>query len=245
MESYRDPALTIGQLPGTRDALLNALNAQAPRGATPMEPAARGSLAYLAAHRMANPGRRAALVLVTDGLPSGGCGDTNTVPGTVATLASGFQGAPSVRTYVIGMFSETEVPMAAMAVDQMAAAGGTGKGILLSPSMDFTGQLQAALNQVRGSLDCEYRIPAPPSGVLIDFGKVNVHHTRGSVSEDIPYVESRDRCDPMRGGWYYDVPPASGAPTRIITCEATCGRLRATEMGKVAVVFGCGTRGID
>jgi hypothetical protein len=135
--------------------------------------------------------------------------------------------------------------MASMQVDQLARAGGTDKAIVLAANIDFTSQLQQALNQVRGSLGCDYQIPAAPSGGLIDFGKVNVHYGSATVSEDIPYVGSVDRCDPMRGGWYYDVPPASAAPTRIITCAATCSRLRTTEMGRVDVVFGCGTRGID
>ncbi len=244
LETYRDPAVAIAALPDSQGPLLDALNSHFPDGATPMEPAARGALAYLAEHRLANPGRRAALVMVTDGTPSMGCADNN-IPGTAATLARGLAGPPIVRTYVIGMFSEAEVPMVSMEMDQLASAGGTDKAIVLAANNDFTGQLQQALNQVRGSLGCEYTIPKPPNGGLIDFGKVNVHYTSGAASEDIPYVESRDHCDPARGGWFYDVNPASGVPTRIVTCDATCTRLKATEMGKVDVVFGCGTRGID
>jgi hypothetical protein len=71
---------------------------------------------------------------------------------------------------------------------------------------------------------------------------VNVRYIGSAGGENVPYVERADRCDPMRGGWYYDVPPAMGVPTRILTCDATCRRFNSDQTGKVELVFGCGAQ---
>jgi hypothetical protein len=47
------------------------------------------------------------------------------------------------------------------------------------------------------------------------------------------------------GGWYYDVAPATGVPTRVQVCEATCSRFKTDQGGKVDLVFGCGTQIIN
>jgi hypothetical protein len=57
-------------------------------------------------------------------------------------------------------------------------------------------------------------------------------------------VGSPDRCD-ARGGWYYDVDPGSGTPSRIIVCSATCDRFKAAAQPAVELVYGCRTRAID
>ena len=46
----------------------------------------------------------------------------------------------------------------------------------------------------------------------------------------------------MRGGWYYDVDPASGGnPTRVVVCDNTCKAFTADANTKVDLVFGCKT----
>jgi hypothetical protein len=49
----------------------------------------------------------------------------------------------------------------------------------------------------------------------------------------------------MRGGWYYDDPPATGKPTRILVCPASCSRFKGAPDAKVNLVFGCATQVID
>jgi hypothetical protein len=59
-------------------------------------------------------------------------------------------------------------------------------------------------------------------------------------------VASPARCDAVRGGWYYDVDPATGGnPTRISTCEATCRRFKTDTASEVSLTFGCATRVIE
>jgi hypothetical protein len=238
--SYEAPAVAIGELPGMQAPLLRALNAREPDGGTPMSPAVQGALAHLRAHLAANPTHRGVMVLVTDGTPSG-CGE---IPDVAAHLAVARLGSPSIVSHVVGLFFNSA--MVKPKLDQLASAGGSSEAIVLQPGTDLSAQLQGALTQIRGGLTCEYRIPPPPNGGRIDPAKVNLHYTGEGTSEDIPYVESADRCDPTRGGWYYDVAPATGGvPTRILTCEATCRRFRASQTGKVDLVFGCGTVRID
>jgi hypothetical protein len=242
--SHEKPAVPIGPLPMAQRPLLRELNASTPLGGTPMGPAVRGALATLRAHLAANPGRKAALILASDGLPSAAC-EMNDIPAVAASMAAAFAGTPSIPTYVIGVFAPLEVMMSQVQLDQLAQAGGSNKAFILAATADLTMRLQEALNQIRGAaLACEYRIPAPTAG-RIDFSKVNVRYTGSAGPENIPYVERADRCDPTRGGWYYDTAPTTGAPTRILMCDATCRRFKADQGGKVDLLFGCGTQVIN
>jgi hypothetical protein len=154
-------------------------------------------------------------------------------------------GPPSVPTYVIGVFSQLELAMAGPQLAQLAMAGGTNQAFVLTATDDLNMRLLDALNQIRGAaLACEYRIPAMQAGG-VDFGKVNVRYTSAAGPQDIPYVERMDRCDPMRGGWYYDVHPSMGRPTRVLVCPATCSRFKSDGSAQVELVFGCATRVID
>jgi hypothetical protein len=239
--TYETPATPIEELPGARPRFLATLLSRFPVGATPMQPAVQGAIDHLEKHLLANPGRKGALVLVSDGVPGEGCNGGNSIPGVAAELAAAFQRNPSIRTYVIGVFAARDVPMAQMTLGQLASAGGTNTAIVVDADADLPQRLLGALGEVRkAALSCEYKIPSPTGGA-IDFSKVNLRYTDAGSSELLPYVESADRCDPVRGGWYYDVPPARGTPTRVITCDASCGRFKASKTGKVDLVFGCVT----
>ena len=114
-----------------------------------------------------------------------------------------------------------------MALGQFAAAGGTMAPFFVRPPEDVSARFLEALNQIRAAtLPCEYVIPAAKADTL-DFQKVNLHFKGPGREEDIPYVGRADRCDPMRGGWYYDVDPAMGRPARVIACPATCSQFKA------------------
>jgi hypothetical protein len=237
--TYETPAMAIASLPGAQEPLLARLYSYFPWGGTPMGPAVRGTLAHLRAHLQANPTHKAALVLVTDGIPVG-C-QHNDLSDVAIQLNGAFTGSPSIVTHVVGIFTKADPEMARAKLDLLAQVGGSKKALVLEPNSNLTQTLQEGLNQIRGVLACDYRIPPPPDGKTIDFGKVNLHYTGEGTSEDIPYVERAERCDPMRGGWYYDVPPALGTPTRVLTCESTCRRFRSSQTGNVELVVGCAT----
>jgi hypothetical protein len=241
---YGQPAVEIGPLPQQAPALIAAIEDRVPRGGTPMGPAVEGALAHLRAHVMAHPDRRTALVLATDGLPDGFC-SRNYVQPIGERLAAARALNPSLPAYVIGVFSPEEVAEAMPGLTQLAMAGGTGAPSVVNANADLSKGFQDALDQIRGTvLPCEFKIPPPSTGML-DFGKVNVHLKLGAGNEEIPYVGSQDRCDPVRGGWHYDRDPATGAPTTVQFCEATCRKVKTDPNGRVEVRFGCKTVGID
>jgi hypothetical protein len=240
---YRTIVVPIAPLPGAQAPLTAALDFKRPNGGTPMGPAVQGALAHLRAHLAANAGRQAALVLATDGLPDGCDGDT--VTGVAATLQAARMGAPPISSYVIGVFNQTQLARSQPALATLATAGGTGTPFVLMPGDDLGKRFLEALNQIRGkALACEFKIPPPTMGQL-DFGKVNVRIDGAAGAEDLVYVGRADRCDPTRGGWFYDVDPAAGTPTRILVCEATCQRLKAARDIKVELRFGCKSRTIE
>jgi hypothetical protein len=240
---YEPPTVGIEVLPMGQTALTRALDRKTPTGGTPMGPAVRGVLTHLRARLQANPGRKVALILASDGLP-GGC-QRNDIASIAADLTTAFGGAPSIPTYVIGVFSAAELPQAQPQVNMLAMSGGTNEAFVLTANDDLNMRLLDALNQIRGAaLACEYTIPAARMGNL-DFGQVNVRYTGTAGPENIPYVERMDRCDPMRGGWYYDVHPSMGRPSRVLVCPATCGRFKSDKAAQVELVFGCATQVIN
>jgi hypothetical protein len=243
---YETPTVPIGTVPMSEMALTTTLRAWSPGGGTSMGPAVQGVLSHLRARLAANPGRKAALVLVGDGLPDG-CSNVafgepgmNDIPGIATTLGEAFMGNPSIPSYVIGVFAPADLAMSRVDMDRLARAGGTDRAYVLNATSDLTQRLQEALDQIRGaaSLACEFTIPPPRMGA-IDWNKVNVRYTGPAGPENIPYVERADRCDPMRGGWYYDVEPARDAPQRIQVCEATCRRFKTEQNAQVDLLFGC------
>jgi hypothetical protein len=240
---YAIPAVPIAGLPANEMPLTRSLLGKTPVGNTPMGPAVRGVLTHLRAHQAANPGHKVALVLVGDGLP-GGCA-MNDIASIAANLSAAVMGTPSIPTYVIGVFAPDDVAASQPEMDRLAMAGGTTRSILLTSTPDLTQRLQQALDQIRGAaIACEFTIPPPKMGAL-DFNRVNVRHTGAGGTDDLLYVETADRCDPMRGGWYYDVPPSMGAPSRILVCDASCRRFKMDPAARVDLLFGCATRVIQ
>jgi hypothetical protein len=240
---YAVPAVPIADLPGNEVHLVRTVLSKTPLGSTPMGAAVRGVLTQLRAHLAAHPGRKVALVLVGDGLP-GGCamGD---IPSIATNLNAATVGPPSIPTYVIGVFAPDDAAASQVEMDRLAMAGGTTRSILLTSTPDLTQRLQQALAQIRGAaIACEFTIPPPQMGA-IDFNRVNVRYTGAAGAVELPYVETADRCDATRGGWYYDVPPTRGTPSRILVCDASCRGFKMDATAKVDLLFGCATRAID
>jgi hypothetical protein len=185
-----------------------------------------------------------ALILATDGVPSN-CG-TGGDPVTNVETQLRMARMGNISTYAIGTFAPAEGPAGPDAVNRFAAAGGTGTAYVLNPGSDLTQTLLTALNKIRGAaLPCEFTIPTPKMGML-DYGKVNVHYRGGTVDEDILYVGRADKCDPMKGGWYYDTDPVAGKPTRVVLCAVSCGRINGDNGGgRIDLGYGCKTRVIE
>jgi hypothetical protein len=239
-DSYGKLNVRIGPLPLAQPALVAIISATRPDGGTPMAQAVEGTMGFLQAYARANPTHRVALILATDGVPSH-CGTASNNPEAAITarLTAARMATPSISTYTIGVFAPNEGMDGPNAVNMFAAAGGTGTGFVLDPSGDLTKKLLDALNTIRGAaLPCEFTIPPPTSGPL-DLEKVNVHFEGSAGKQDVPYVGTAAMCDPVMGGWYFDVDPATAMPTKIVVCEKTCGVFKADLLGKVQIGYGC------
>jgi hypothetical protein len=238
-DRYAKPAVDIADLPAGAAAFVATLGARQPDGLTPMAEAVIGSLNYLRARATAMPRRRAALVIATDGLPSG-CSDRD-IPVVGDSIWTAHNTPPIVPTYVIGLLDAADAAGGEAALGELANAGGSGTPFIVTPAGDLTQRLLAALDQIRGdALPCEYAIPAAQAGD-IDFDKVNVHFQTAGGEGDVPYVGAAAHCDATKGGWYYDVDPQAGTPTHVIVCPTSCARFKADPAAKVTLRFGCKT----
>jgi hypothetical protein len=184
-----------------------------------------------------NPMHKAVVVLATDGDPSGCIG--NAIPDVEALAAGYFNGSPSIPTYVIG------VGTSLVSLNGIAAAGGTTKAFIVDAAANATQQFIDAMDAIRktAGLGCEYLIPPPMGGGMIDFGKVNVQYVPGPGQMPIDILNAKDAsaCDPVNGGWYYDNP---ANPTKIMLCPATCAVVSKSIAGEVNILFGCATKQI-
>jgi hypothetical protein len=240
LDSYSTLAVPIADLPGALPSFVRTLSLRRPAGQTPLFEGSVGALKHLRTRLAAMPRRRGALIIATDGLPNG-CANQD-ISIIADNLYTARNGSPSIPTYVVGVLDTDAVEQGRRDFGQLALAGGTGTPFILSPNQGLTAKLLEALSQIRGALACEYAIPVEKKG-MIDFDKVNLHFTSApTVDEDIPYVAGADRCDPTKGGWYYDVDPrGGGTPTRVVACGSTCKRFQSQQTGKIELRFGCKT----
>ncbi|HLV66879.1 MAG TPA: hypothetical protein VKY73_13750 [Polyangiaceae bacterium] len=247
--AYGTPAVPIGPLPDTAETLLASIEAQVPDGDTPSGPALAGAIAHAREFANQNPGHTVVTVLATDGLPTECLADDATFSGTVPTAdlvwetagiaAEGFEGTPSIPTFVIGVFSSTDTS-APENLALIAEAGGSGEPRIVDAGGDVTQQFLEALNAIRRSrLACEYQIPMPESGESLNYFAVNVEVVDGDAVTPLYYVGSPDRCD-VQGGWYYDDHTGT-APTKILVCPSNCDAFQSTTAGSVQIKLGCET----
>jgi hypothetical protein len=230
----------IADLPANADPVITALAARQPDGTTPMARAVDSVVAALTARQKMLPDRKSILVLATDGFPS--CDAGETVDAVVARLERAFAAAPTLPTYVVGVFAAADLATAQTTFQRFATAGGTKAAFLLTAGNDLTQTLLAALKQIRGqAVACDYAIPPPQTGSL-DLDKVNVTTTAASQTADLSRVPNAAACA-GKPGWYYDDPTAPRP--RIVLCPESCARLQGDPAARVDLVFGCATRVIE
>jgi hypothetical protein len=239
---YAMPAVEVAALPGAAANFVASLNAQVPTGLTPTAGALAGALIHAQALAAANPMHRVAVVLATDGAPTE-CTPLD-IPGIAALASNALAGTPSIPTFVIGVFAAAEAATAQANLDALARAGGSRSAFIINTGQNVTMAFLAALASIRtAALACEYNVPQPEAGRL-DYGKVNVQFTSGTAQKTtIGYAGSAASCG-TQGGWYYDVDPNRGTPSKIAVCDATCAGLKADPGGTVKVLLGCVTQPI-
>jgi von Willebrand factor type A domain len=215
-------------------ALLDATDKSAPGGGmgggTPTSAALAGALAWANAQHQLTPNENSVVVLVTDGDPHG-C-DENIL--NISKLASDAFASDNVRTYVIGLTGSREAAM-----DSIAMAGGTTKGIFVSDGANTQQDLLDALAAIRGQvLDCDFPLPTPKPGATVDPTRINVNVTAtGGGKTTLAQVPDEAACTGTPG-WHYDNPTS---PTRIVLCKSSCDAVTVDVMASLEVLLGCET----
>lgn len=231
ISDYSSPAITFGVIPAVTAAMEQSLNAQSADGSsTTTRPALEGAAVYAVDWAKQNPDHVVAIVLATDGEPNN-CAN-NDVQGVADAAQAIATGNPGIKTFVIGVGSELG------ALNAIATAGGTSQAFIVDTGGNTTQEFIQALSDIRGAVTCSYQIPVPASGTP-DYNRVNVVFTPpGGPSEYVYNVDGASKCDPAKGGWYYD---DAAKPTKILFCPATCDRVSKTDNAQVDVQLGCQT----
>lgn len=226
---YDDLSVPVGELPMNSQALATSIDTEDPLGgSTPIYGALKGVLFNATAYQDANPTHKVIVVFASDGDPNACPGNENQIP-VISGLASSALNYNGVQTYVIAIAGATLSNL-----NQIAAAGGTGVAYDVTNDINAFSQKMA---EIRASaLACEFLLPPPPAGEVLDVAKVAVNYTPGGgVASQIPKATNAADCG-SGDGWYYD---NAVTPTKIILCPASCQTVQSDGEAKVDVLFGC------
>jgi hypothetical protein len=235
-QRYRDAALPIANVSQMAQGALARLASVVPSGQTPTAPAFTAALELATTYAVSHLERSVVVVLATDGLPTT-CAPTDTA--ALAALAQeAFESAGHVRTLVVA--SESLSGGDRTGFERIAMAGGTGHALSIDPRADFAAQLSDALRATADrKVACDLALPEAPTSERLDYDAVNVLLDGDEGRTTFPRVPDASGCT-AKGGWYYDVDPAAGAPSRLNMCKASCERL-SMATSKLRVELGCKT----
>ena len=230
-DDYARPAVPLAALPGNAAPIKRSLAQHAtPDGTTPLLPALAGSIEYARARMQAEPTRAVVIALVTDGNP-----DTcDSTPASVATIAAaGVSSDPQVLTFVIGL--ETGV---LASLNRIAAAGGTGKPILIGKDPSSAQQIVESLRALRDAARyCRYSVPSAPSAQpTANDLSVTYRAAPDAKPTSLPLVASASDCGSGDGFFADD----AAHPTLVTLCGASCAALHARAGSRATVTAGCG-----
>jgi hypothetical protein len=235
---YSAPAVAISDSPTRSAEVVASLRAQVPLGQTPTGPALAGALEQARSWAEQNPDRQVVTVLATDGFPT--VCEPLEIPDIATVASDAASGARSVRTFVIGVFSNEDLGSDGQRrLDTIALAGGTDRAFVINTSGNVAGDFLDALNVIRNSaVGCDFQLDG--SGEL-NFDRVNLQVTDANGSSTgLVNVGDVTACG-SDDGWYY-VRDAAGTPLQITVCPSTCSRFRQEEGVRADLQIGCATR---
>lgn len=235
IDAYAQPAVPFATLPAATAQLTASLDLQQMSGGTPTVPVLEGTTRYARTWAQAHASRQTVIVLATDGVPDDTCaaapagGLSNTLE-NVKTVASGAAAAsPPIRTFVIGVGKDL------VALNQIAAAGGTGQALLVDTKINADLAFLEALNTIRNNaLGCSFDVPysqgVDPTNAHVRF--IADEPGRSFIAER---VSERASCA-ANGGWYFEgVVPNN----KVTLCPISCDAMNNAGAGRLFVEFGC------
>lgn len=243
-EEYAEPDIPLTALPA--DIFGTTIDATEPnRLGTPTRWILPAVIEQAIALRDSTPSNYA-VVLVTDGLPTG-CGtqpQPDDIAGVAALAAAGPQAG--IPVYVIGV----DTPEGSLGseddsisnLNQVAAQGGTETAFIIDTGdVDKTvADFVAVIETIKEStFSCTMPIPPAPTGQVFDATKVNVAFKTDTQTD---MVYSPDCSE--QWGWHYD---NETAPTAIVLCDTACTSVKSVSSttGSVDIQFGCERRVIN
>ncbi len=229
-DKFAIPEVPIAPLPTNAARVKASLARQTPGGDTPTLPAIRGGLEYARAQQLADPTRAVVLALLTDGRPDD-C--ESTTQNVAATASQGATSDPRVLTFVIGLANGY-----VDAMNSIAAAGGTGKAILINEDPMTAQQLVKTMKELRDTQRlCRYAVPSPGDATMTQLDlTITYKPTPDEKPIDVPLVAGQPACG-ANGGFYVDDP---ARPTLVALCPSTCSTVHAASASSVNVTAGCG-----
>ncbi len=91
-------------------------------------------------------------------------------------------------------------------------------------------------------LSCEWEIPEPPEGEVLDPTLVNIDFLDGEGNLfPIGNIADDSLCDRVDNAWYYDNPEN---PSHILVCPNTCDWIQGFTGAQIVLQFGCETETI-
>lgn len=226
-DGYKTLDVPIAPLPGNAFALTNSMPEDATGYGTPTYAALNGVLMAATAYQDAHPKHKVIVVLATDGDPYI-CEPTSIT--LIAELAKSARNYNGVRTYVIGVSGSILSNL-----DKIAVGGGTDAAYDVTNDIN---QFAAKMEEIRNkALGCDFEIPPPPDGEVLDPDEVNFSYTPKGMGTPKVLLRAKNLIDCAGDpGWYYD---SNSAPTKIILCPASCATVQSDSEAKVDVLFGC------
>ncbi len=241
------PAVDIGPIQSTGPQMINAFNQGTPGALnlTPTECGLRGMINECLTYMQSHPGEQCVALLVTDGNPTLCDGNTANLVNIVSDGKS-----KGVTTFTLGLPGST-----LDFLNQLAQAGGTNSAIDATNAQTTQQNFLGALNSIRTTysksvtthvthslstpLSCQWKIPAPPDGVLFDPTLVNLQLTPPNGAPiQYGHVDAESQCSGVVDGWYYD---DNTNPTLVTVCPQTCDKVKATQGGRVDILLNCKT----
>jgi hypothetical protein len=181
---------------------------------------------------------------VTDGEPNA-CGTVQ----DVANIAAAGLSMANMPTYVIGVTSPGTTcrgdpnPPNQADLDTVAKAGGSDQATVVDLTQNAAQEFLATMNAIRGKeqVPCQYQLPSPAAGTSFIYDQVNVFYGDSAGSHAVFYVPNQQSCSATAGGWYYDVDPTRGMPTKILLCPTTCTAVTSQAGVNVDIQLNCAT----
>jgi hypothetical protein len=237
VQEYATPAVPIRDDPDRTADIVASLAAVDPVGPTPTGPALQGALEQAKSWAQAHPDRQVITVLVTDGFPTDCSPIANADVAAIAAEAN--RGAQPIHTFVVGVFSTQDLGFDGVArLDELARAGGSEKSFVINTASDVTGELLAALNEIR---DSSARCNFPLDATSLDLNRVNLEVVDGSgKTTQLLNVGNAAACGTDEQGWFYESVGGSGS-RQLTVCPSTCRQFIAGSLG-ANLQIGCATR---